>query len=548
MVTNKFASRLKIVGTAVMALTLTACYDPYPTPFKAGGNEDKVQPYYGAPATANPLPANPVPNHPALAENGRNGMHADAYSSGVHNYAGPLGTNPTVETAIPADYWRDKQILALAGTCITTGTTNADASELYLLCADLNVFKLLALDATDNFKRVAILTMPQRATPGESLDSQRSDTSGGMYFHIMEDEDGNDLIVTTDGDERVRVIKRTNDIDPENGHDFGFADVESYNVKPALQDDVLSKITDVMVDWKDTNYLWFISTDGSVGTINRTTSEVKTIELTHEDDGKVVNEVINNSLAVDENGVFIVSNKALHRMSVSESGAPNIDWRSEYESIGETQVIFADGSGTTPSVSGPNYVSITDGADPIKVNVFNRHTGALICSQPVFEEGASATENSLIAYYNEETGVTSIMVENNFGYELPIELFRNAKPIQESSPGLARVDVSPEGECSLVWTSNVTSPSTVPKLSTGSGLVYVYEPKFNDFDHNGYTTQDEIAWYFTAVNFDDGEIAYQVLTGTGRAYNVNWGATSITADGSAYVGTLRGILRVRDNP
>ncbi len=39
---------------------------------------------------------------------------------------------------------------------------------------------------------------------------------------------------------------------------------------------------------------------------------------------------------------------------------------------------------------------------------------------------------------------------------------------------------------------------------------------------------------------------YQVLTGTGVRYDNNWAAISIAPDGSAYVGVLNGLIRVRD--
>ena len=44
-----------------------------------------------------------------------------------------------------------------------------------------------------------------------------------------------------------------------------------------------------------------------------------------------------------------------------------------------------------------------------------------------------------------------------------------------TSPGVTRIDLNADGNgCREVWTSNETSPSVVPKLSLGSGLVYVY--------------------------------------------------------------------------
>ena len=44
----------------------------------------------------------------------------------------------------------------------------------------------------------------------------------------------------------------------------------------------------------------------------------------------------------------------------------------------------------------------------------------LICEQPVFKKGASATDQSLIAARN------SLVVENNYGYSGPAAVMRGA--------------------------------------------------------------------------------------------------------------------------
>jgi len=80
---------------------------------------------------------------------------------------------------------------------------------------------------------------------------------------------------------------------------------------------------------------------------------------------------------------------------------------------------------------------------------------------------------------------------------------------------LEPVKVVSSGECSKVWTSREISPSAIPKLSIGNGLVYIYTPKYMDNNSDGSTTPDEIAWYFTAINFRTGETEFQILTSTG---------------------------------
>ena len=86
------------------------------------------------------------------------------------------------------------------------------------------------------------------------------------------------------------------------------------------------------------------------------------------------------------------------------------------------------------------YVAITDNADPMNVVVYRtakKLHGAkrVVCEVPVFEPGASATENSLI------TAGRSLIVENNYGYQDP--LGANAGAVTEA--GFARVDVNKSG-------------------------------------------------------------------------------------------------------
>ena len=119
------------------------------------------------------------------------------------------------------------------------------------------------------------------------------------------------------------------------------------------------------------------------------------------------------------------------------------------------------------------YVAITDNADPMNVVVYRtseqaqaRASSARSARCPVFEKGASATENSLIG------AGRSLIVENNYGYQDPFG--PNAGAVTQ--PGFARVDVNKNGKgCKKKWTNHdVRAPTVVPKLSTKTGLIYTY--------------------------------------------------------------------------
>jgi hypothetical protein len=148
----------------------------------------------------------------------------------------------------------------------------------------------------------------------------------------------------------------------------------------------------------------------------------------------------------------------------------------------------------------------------------------------VFEKGAGSTDNSLIA------AGRSMVVENNYGYTGPTSTQGEAT----TSPGVERVDIDPDGRgCRRVWHSDETSPSVVPKLSLGSGLVYLYTNPPNQ--PNGAD-----GWYLTAIEFRSGKTVFRRLAGEGLGFNNNYAPVTIGPDGTAYVGVLGGLVALRD--
>jgi hypothetical protein len=79
----------------------------------------------------------------------------------------------------------------------------------------------------------------------------------------------------------------------------------------------------------------------------------------------------------------------------------------------------------------------------------------------------------------------------------------------------------------------------VPKLSARNGLVYTYtkDPQPSNAD----------AWYLTALDFASGKTVYKRLGGEGLGFNNNYAPVTLGPDGTAYVGTLGGLVALRDN-
>src|SRR5262249_43956966 len=114
-------------------------------------------------------------------------------------------------------------------------------------------------------------------------------------------------------------------------------------------------------------------------------------------------EEIENSFAVGERGVFIVSDKRMYRYQAQGNGRPSITWRHGYPNSGIVKPSQVDaGSGTTPTILNGGFVAITDNANRMDVVVYRtrnnlkRGQSREVCQVPVFKRGASATENSLL--------------------------------------------------------------------------------------------------------------------------------------------------------
>ncbi len=446
-----------------------------------------------------------VPEHPFMAQHGASCMHVDPYTTNTYAWSGPVGHSAAVET-LSMGY--------VGGEC---PTVNFDRrGRIVTVCVRQRSPSLLLLDP-NSLRVLARHSLPVRRTPLFSVRAMTSDTSGGAYFYL----DNEDRAVVGTADGTIDVLR----ID-DSGSEPEFALDVRYDLARVLRraDGSLDKITAVMPDFEG-NY-WFVARYGTVGVVHR--------------DGRVRHrrlhgEEIENSFSMDRQAAYIVSDHALYRFELGASGEPDVVWRQSYDrgvrrKIGQIN----QGSGTTPTLLGEDYIAIGDNAEPrMNVVVMRRAPTVdtrVVCRAPVFADGRSASENTMIGHGR------SLVVENNAGYDI----FTTMRGGRTSAPGIARIDVRADGSgCDLVWESDEISQTTVPKLSTATGLVYLYTKRP---DPEGGAD----AYYFTAIDFESGRTAFRVLTGTGVRFDNHWAAITLAPDGSAYVGVLNGLLRVRD--
>ena len=444
--------------------------------------------FTGEPWTPKPVFAPEAPRHPFMAPNQRSNIHSDAFQTDTNVWSGPLGreTEVLMHEEVPG------------GVC--GSVTFNTQGQIVTTCLQLRAVRLKLFDA-QTLEELASFELPPRAPSPNPF----QDFAGGGYFYL----DHEDRAVVPTTERHVLVIGVEGD---------AFAVQEDYDLTSTLPDG--AKIISALPDWS--GRIWLATTAGLVVVIDPATGEVKSHDL---------GEVVQNSFAVGDKGdIYIVSEKALYRFSTDETGAPVVDWRKLYENTGELKPgQVSAGSGTTPTLHGDGWVSITDNADPMNVVAYRRKDGREICRQAVFEPGAGSTDNSLIGAGH------SLIVENNYGYTGPTATELGAR----TQPGIERVDIDADGRgCRTVWHSDEISPSLVPKLSRGNGLVYVYTQ-----DAEGDMADP---WFLTALDFRTGKTVWKHQTGEGIRFNNNYAPVSIGPDGAAYVGVIGGLVMVRD--
>ncbi len=465
-----------------------------PSPIPEGPGASRLPAFSGATAAPDPVAVPDPPRHPFMAANGRSNLHVDGYQTDVHQGPGPLGRQIDVRSTF------------LEGVCASV--TFDSAGRVETVCVGAEGPKLLLLDPL-TLETLAVMALPPRL-PGAG--AVFTDFAGGGYFYL--DERDRAVIPTTT--RHVYVVRQT-------GGGTGFERERDYDLSTALAP--TDKIISALPDWS--GRLWFASTAGVMGTIDPASGAVRTLPLV---------EPIANSFAVDETGgVFAVTDRALYRLDAAPGGEPVVSWREPYANSGvQKPGQSSAGSGTTPTLMGRDLVSITDNADPMHVLVFRRARvvagSRAVCAQPVFEKGASATDQSLIGTER------SMVVENNYGYSGPAAT-QNGRT---TSPGLERVDLDAGGGCHSAWRSQERAPSVVPKLSAANGIVYTYtkDPQPSDPQAD--------AWYLTALDFRTGQTVYKRLSGEGLGHNNNYAPVTLGPDGTAYVGALGGLVALRD--
>jgi hypothetical protein len=485
------------VAAAALLFTATAGAAPIPDT-----GSPSIPAYQGEPAVKNPIakPTKPEQN-PFMAANPSSNIHNDSWMTDAYNRRGPLGDSPVQSSyAYPS---------SLCGSLAFDSE-----GRIVTVCPSIPFPPQARIIDPETLAPIDTLDLPTAPNPPGQNEYQNF--AGGGYFFL-------------DQKDRIWVATRTDHIFMiDEGADGDTLTVKRDYDLTGVLDESSERITSALPDYD--GRIWFVSKQNArIGTLDRKSGDVKTIRLGP-------GEEIENSFSVASDGVYIVSNRRMYRLKANGNDKPKIIWQAKYPNSGIVKPSQVDaGSGTTPTNLAGGYVAITDNADPMQVVVYrtakNLKHGEkrAVCKVPVFDQGASATENSLIGTKR------SLIVENNYGYQDPFG--PNAGALTDA--GFARVDIDRDGRgCTKKWTNHdVRSPTVVPKLSTKTGLIYTYQ-RPQDPANQGY--------FWTAIDYRTGKTAWAQYAGSGLLFNNNYAGLALGPDGTAYLGVIGGLMALRD--
>ena len=247
--------------------------------------------------------------------------------------------------------------------------------------------------------------------------------------------------------------------------------------------------------------------------------------------GEMVDEVIENGMAIDNSGVYIVTDYRLYKLTETPDQKIRVEWQSEppYERSRSKKpgTISKFGSGSTPTLFGKfnDLVAFTDNANPqVNLLVHHRQNGRLICKIPLFSPNRSANENSVLAYGD------SVVVQNWY----------NSPAFDDDmwglEPGLTRFDVhaARQGGYRQIWHNSTFATTATIRLSTKTGLLYGAVQTSNKRDGEKYK--------MAFVDFHTGKLVRQVKMGSGRDYRISMAPSYIIPGGRLLQPVRKGVV------
>jgi hypothetical protein len=457
-------------------------------------------------------------------------MHQNGGNSGARDDSGPLGIEPTVSSVantVNMMVWGSDGSL----TCGYANTSADNSPMLGIVALDPATLQILAA----------------WYPPG-------NETLRLSYLEYIKET--NDVLLSTK-EGHIYIVHRDNC----NGNPQ-FTTTRTISVASALQPD--EQLLNAMYDIAGN--IWFTSG----GTINGGDSPQNSLTFGYVTPNgtiiktRVQNEMAENGLAVSGMDVYMVTGPGgmtnstnatgyMYSMTSDRHRGIKIRWKVPYTAESRMQTGSAPrGSGSSPALLTDRYVVITDRSSPqVNLNVYHQKPQRtaqkqLACQVPLFTPGKSNNDNAVLAHFD---GVTNgFVIQNNYNIPpvyiqkpgVPFDVNGDWNDMSKMAGGMTRIDVNDDGTCSTRWTNPDLAIKGVSILSTKTGLIYVY---VQDTERS---PMGEYIWYVAAVDWNTGEIAFKIRTGTGGIFNDNYLQASVGPDGTFYQTVLGGIVGVRD--
>ncbi|AOW93893.1 hypothetical protein BFN03_17845 [Rhodococcus sp. WMMA185] len=479
-----------------------------------------------------------VPQNPWMSSNPWNNIHNDAAFTDSYSIPGPAGSS-NVDVQQFSEYtfqdpYTGEQISVNTGEC-PAHTYDADGN-LQTVCGGYPnpltndfVRSIITIDPNGN-----LLAYKSFVVPFTNIVNALTEFGGIGYFY----QDNQHRVVMGMPDGHIVAWER---------QDSPVSDVDQYvmarDINVTGTGGPLAGENFYALVPNDQGYIWFTTSEGSVGTVAPepcTTDCIKSLNVNQFNDG-TIQERISESHPVSGLSTFQQTDYFMYRLDMSPDGSPEIAWKAPYDrGVGQKSGQTSWGSGTSPSffkIGDREFVTIVDNAVMPNIVVYRAEKNLRPGEERLFAQVAPfgdrtdiSDENSQIVLPGSTPDSVRIYAENNWGND---SVLSTAGPLTTSG-GFGGIEVWSDGRVEVIPANHTISvPSVVSKGNAADNSIITYEKRVD-------------GWYLTALDASDlRQVLWSAMVGGGEPRFNNWYAQlSLAPGGYYYVGTLTGVTKV----
>ena len=464
--------------------------------------------------------------NPYMSPNPGNNIHNDSYLSDSYNFAGPSKQGQATVSLIEVVSYKDpatgQSKTITLGECASIAFDadgniqtvcaglpagpNTTSTTRYVVTLDRNTLGLLAIFS---FEKLV------------SSDQSGVDFGGAGYFY----QDNQYRMVVALPDGTIQVLLR---VKSTAGGIDSYVSNATYNITGTGGAVTVPNSSLYAVVPDKLGNIWFTTAQGVVGTVT-TAGKISWLNLNSasSNPGTSGLEKIANSHSIDQgdttdgaSGVYILSTYNVYRFGASSNGTPSIVWKAAYDrgaGVKSGQVSW--------------YMNVNVYRAEATLGEGEQRLFAQVA--PFGQNALVSDENSLIVAANADGSSIDIYAENNYGNDTSLSTFGS----NVTQPGFARMNLTPSGVFTVASVNNtIRVPSIVSKVSLVSNIIYTYN-------------KTEEGWYITGLDATDlNKVIFTNKTSDGQLrYNNYYSGLSLSADGTIWLGTIFGLLKVTIN-